>query len=224
LHNLDDEGRRRSTLTKTHDVLLIEGSPYRILLEENGEPAPASDRQKHEADVERVCRLRRQETPAQREERISEFRKRLARYHKAVQEIPDAFNFRLLGEELIRGRPAYYIDVTPRPGYRPVDRYSRLFTQVTGKLWIDKQDLFWARVDSELRETVTFGWILVRIHAFSRVSMTQVRVDNGVWLPERLWYRVSLRVGLLRSYHLEEETLYGPYVEAGSDPRLARFR
>jgi hypothetical protein len=222
--NLDSEGKTRSVLTKTHSVLLLDGSPYRILLEENGEPAPLKDPEAQQKELQRVLALRRQESAAQRERRLAEFKSRRERYDKAIREIPDAFQFRLLREELHRGRPTYLIEATPRPGYRPIDRYSRLFTQVSGRLWIDKEEGFWTRLDAELLDTVTFGWILVRIHAFSRVLMTQTRHAPGVWLPEQMWYRVSLRVGLLRYYHLEEDTLYSDYVPAQEDPRLARLR
>lgn len=221
---LDSEGRTRSELTKTHSVVLLEGSPYRILLEENGEPAPLRDPEAQQKELHRVLALRRQESASQRERRLAEFKARRERYAKAIQEIPDAFQFCLLREELHRGRPTYLIEAAPRPGYRPVDRYSRLFTRVSGRLWIDKEEGFWTRLDAELTDTVTFGWILVRIHAFSRVWMTQTRLAAGIWLPEQMWYRVSLRVGLLKSYHLEEDTLYSGYVPAQEDPRLARLR
>lgn len=224
LRNLDGEGRTRSEVRKTHDVVLIEGTPYRMLLEEDGEPAPFSDPARRQEELQRVLGLRQRETPAQRERRLAEYKARRERYHKAIQEIPDAFNFRLLREELVDGRPAYLIEASPRPGYRPIDRYSKLFTQVAGRLWIDKEEHFWSRLDAELLDTVTFGWILVRIHAHSRVDMSQTRLQPGVWLPQRMWYRVALRVGLFRFYHVEEETLYSSYVPAAADSRLARLR
>lgn len=224
VRNLDGEGRTRSELVKTHDVLLIEGTPYRLLLEEDGRPGPFADPERHQEELQRVLGLRQRETPAQRERRLAEYKARRERYYRAIQEIPDAFNFRLLREELVNGRPAYLIEASPRPGYRPIDRHSRLFTEVAGRLWIDKEESFWSRLDAELLDTVTFGWILVRIHAHSRVAMSQTRLQPGVWLPERTWYRVALRVGLLRFYHLEEEAVYFNYLPAATDPRLARLR
>jgi hypothetical protein len=224
VRNLDGEGRTRSEVSKTHDVLLIDGSPYRLLLEEDGQPALFSDPALRQEEIRRVLEVRRRETEAQRARRLAEYKARRERYQRAIQEIPDAFEFRLAGEEAVGGRAAYVIEASPRPGYRPADRYSRLFPQVRGRLWIDKEEGFWSRLEAELLDTVTFGWILVRIHAHSRVAMSQTRLRPGIWLPERMWYRVALRVGLLRFYHLEEETIYSDYVAAAADARLARLR
>ena len=82
------------------------------------------------------------------------------------------------------------------------------------RLWIDKADFRWAKIEAELLETMSFGWILLRIHAGSRVVMTQLRQADGAWLPERTWYRVSFRVGLVKLTREESETVYGGYVLA----------
>jgi hypothetical protein len=147
-----------------------------------------------------------------REMRMAEFLRRRERFQRSVQEIPDAFDFRLVGEETIRSRPVYVIEAVPHPGYQPVDRYSKLFTQVKARLWIDKADFRWAKIEAELLDTMSFGWILLRIHSGSRVVITQMRQADGAWLPERTWYRVSLRVGLIKLSREESETIYGRYV------------
>lgn len=155
-----------------------------------------------------------------REMRMSEFLRRRERFQRSVQEIPDAFDFRLVGEEMVRSRPVYVIEAVPHPGYQPVDRYSKLFTQVKAKLWIDKADFRWARIEAELLDTMSFGWILLRIHAGSRVALTQVRGADGAWLPERTWYRVSFRVGLVKLSREQSETIYSRHdlAEAQQDP------
>ena len=64
---------------------------------------------------------------------------------------------------------------------------------------------------AELLDTVTFGWILVRIHKGSRVVLTQESVNQEAWLPRTLWYRVSIRIGLVSLRNVEVETTYGDY-------------
>ena len=153
-----------------------------------------------------------------RDMQMPEFLRRRERYRKAIQEIPDAFLFRLVGEEEINSRPTYVIEATPRPGYDPVDRNSKLFTQVKGKMWIDKSDYRWAKIEAELLDTVTFGWILVRIHKGSRVVLTQESVNREAWLPRTLWYHVSLRIGLVSLRNVEVDTTYGDYRPADRQP------
>ncbi len=158
-----------------------------------------------------------------REMQMADFLRRRARFQRSVQEIPDAFDFRLVGEEMVRSRPVYVIEAVPHPGYRPVDRYSKLFTQVKARLWIDRADFRWARIEAELLDTMSFGWILLRIHPGARVVITQVRQADGAWLPERTWYRVSVRVGLVKISRVDSETVYSHYVlaEAQEGPRPA---
>jgi hypothetical protein len=146
-----------------------------------------------------------------REMRMADFLRRRERFQRSVQEIPDAFDFRLVGEEMVGSRPVYVIEALPHPGYQPVDRYSKLFTQVKARLWIDKTDYRWARIEAELLDTMSFGWILLRIHSGSRVVLTQMREADGVWLPERTWYRVSVRVGLVKSSQVAAEVVYSRY-------------
>lgn len=156
-----------------------------------------------------------------REMGMPEFLRRRERFQRSVQEIPDAFDFRFLGDEMVRSRPVYVIEALPHPGYQPVDRNSKLFTQVRARLWIDKADFRWARIEAELLDTISFGWFLLRIHPGSRVVLTQAREAGGAWLPERTWYRVSFRVGLIKSSREESETLYSHFVLEDGNPHPA---
>ena len=140
-----------------------------------------------------------------------EYEKRRNRYRMALGEIPDAFNFQLVGEETVNSQPAYVIRATPRPGYRPKDRYSKLYTALEGTLWIDKSDYRWVLADAELTDSVWFGWILVKIGKGARVKLERVRIDDEVWLPHTLWYTVSLRIGLVKAINVEEESTYTDY-------------
>ena len=214
----------RSVSSKTHEILLIEGTPFRLLLEENGKGITPSEQRRHEVEIRQTAEARRGETPAERSARQSAFEKQRTKFRRAIREIPEAFILRLAGEEIVNSRPAWVIEATPRPGYQPVDRYSKLLTQVKGKLWVDQSDYHWTRVDAELLDTVTFGWILVRIHGGSRVSLTQVRVNDEVWVPQRMSYRVSLRLGLVKLSDTAMEATYSDYRKASSDPRLAPAR
>jgi hypothetical protein len=142
---------------------------------------------------------------------MTDFVRRRERFRKPLREIPDAFQFSLAGEDVVYARPCFVVEAAPKPGYEPVDRYSKLYTQVRGRLWIDKQTGRWTKLEAELLDTVTFGWILVRIHEGARVRMTQRLVDGHAWLPAELWYRVSLRIGLVSLRYQDSDTIYDGY-------------
>ena len=62
-----------------------------------------------------------------------------------MREVPKAFDFQLMGEEVVNGRSAYILQATPHPGYQAQGKYGKMFAKVEGKLWIDKQDLGWIK-------------------------------------------------------------------------------
>jgi len=146
-----------------------------------------------------------------REIRFPDYMRRRERYRKALEEIPEAFIFSLAGEQTVNRRICYVIEAHPKPGYRPRERYARLLTQVEGRLWIDKQTLRWVRLEAELLETFTFGWILLRIHKGGRVRLEQEPAGEEVWLPKELWYKVSARIGLVSLLRQEVLSRYGGY-------------
>lgn len=208
---LDGDGAVKSTSAKTHEVLMLDGSPHRVLVARDDKALPPEERREQRENLRKAIEARENETEAERAKRLEEYEKRRNKYRKAIREIPDAFLFWLVGEEEINSRPAWVIEARPHPGYRPIDRYSKLFTQLRGKLWIDKADYHWVRAEAELIDPVWFGWILVRIGKGSRVKIEQTRVNDEVWLPHRLWFVVSMRIGLIKGYHFEQETTYKNY-------------
>jgi hypothetical protein len=211
------DGGVKSTSSKIHEILMLEGSPHRLLLAHDDEPLPPQEQRAQQESLKKAIEARRKESEHERAKRLREYKKRRDKYRKAIREIPDAFNLRLVGEETIDSRPAYVIEATPRRGYQPIDRYSRLFTQLKGKLWIDKADYHWVRAEAELLDTVSFAWILVRIGKGARVKIEQTRVNDEVWLPRRLWFVVSLRIGLIKVSHIEQETRYKSHRRSHAD-------
>jgi len=208
---LRDDGSVRSSESKTHEIMMIEGSPYRRLVARDGTPIPREERRQQEESLQKALEARRNESAQDRAKRIEQYEKRRDRYKKAVAEIPEAFLFTLVGEEVVGSRSAYVVAAKPRPGYDPIDRYSKLYTGLEGTLWIDKTDSRWVRLEAELVDTVTFGWILVRIGKGARVRMERTRFSEKILLPSRLWYTVSLRIGLIKTYHGEEKATYTNY-------------
>src|SRR5690348_3484922 len=109
-----DENRRRDMdgQVKSEDVdvsrtILVNGVPFEQLVERNGQPPSAEDERKQN---EKLGQLKR-ETPQQRVERL---RKQEEENALLVREVPRAFDFQLIGEEAVKGRPAYVLQATPR--------------------------------------------------------------------------------------------------------------
>jgi hypothetical protein len=74
-----------------------------------------------------------------------------------VREVADAFNFRLTGIESPDGRATYVIDADPPPGYRPHLKEVRFLPKFRFRVWIDKGELEWRKLDIQCIGTVSFG-------------------------------------------------------------------
>jgi hypothetical protein len=215
--DLAANGAVRRTVEKVHDVLMIEGSPQRVLLEENGDEVTGEAMAGQQDFLRRVVEIRKAESPSARQQRIAAFEKKRATFRDAVEEIPNAFSFRLLGEERRAGRACYLIEATPRPGYQPQNRFGKLFAHMQGKIWIDRETGYWVRVEGELRETVNLGWIFVQMQQGTRAVAEQRVFPGAGWLMSELWYRTALRVGLFAHYRTEEKATYWGYERMTAD-------
>lgn len=211
IRDLDGDGNVKSEEIKTHEYTMIEGSPYRRLLLQNDKPVSPEEAKGQAEALDKTREARRQEPAEVRRKRIREYEERRDRNLPAVREVPDAFNFHLAGTETIDGRPAWVIEGTPRDGYHPKDRRAKLFTGLKGKVWIDQADYQVVKAEGELIEPVYFALFLVRIGKGAWVKVEQTRVAEGLWLPKRIDYQVSARIGFIKSMNEARFASYSAY-------------
>ncbi len=210
-HDLDGAWKPRRSKDKVHDVLWIEGTPQRILLEEDGTPQSATMIRASQNFLSRVVEIRKAESARERRERVDAFDRKQNEYQEAVQEIPRAFEFTLAGEESVKGRLCFKLRANPRRDYRPSSRYGKIFAHTEGIVWIDKVSGEWRRAEGELRETVNLGWIFVQIQKGTKAVAEQQEFRNHGWLMSSLWYRTVARVGLFVNYRREHRGDYWGY-------------
>ncbi len=124
---LDPEGRVKSVEVDVSKTILVNGIPFEQLVEHNGEPPPATEERKQKEKLERL----RRETPEERAERLLNEKEETT---SLVREVPRAFDFQLVGEEIVDGRQAYVLQATPHPGYQPQGKYGKMFSKLEGVL------------------------------------------------------------------------------------------
>ena len=206
-----DETRRRDSAgrVKSEDVdvsrtIQVDGVPFEELLERNGRPPSAEETRKQKEELDKLKR----ETPERRAERL---RKQEEDNTLIVREVPKAFDFQLVGEEVVNGRPAYVLQATPHPGYQAQGKYGKMFSKVEGKLWVDKQDHGWIKVDGQVIQPISIGLFLARVLRGSHITMQQMRVDNGIWMPERVEVRAAAKIFSVKSLEIDQVLTYSEY-------------
>ena len=200
---LDSLGRIKSENVDVTRMILVNGVRFGQLIERNGQLPSAEELKRRDEDLEKL----KHETP---EERTARLRKDQEN-RSFLDEVLQAFNFQLVGEEVTEGRPAYVFQATPLSGYHPHGKYGKMLSKVEGKLWVDKQDFGWIKVDGQVTQSFSMGLFVARVQRGSHIILEQKSVGDGVWVPKRLEVRASARILFLKSLDIERILSYSDY-------------
>ena len=201
---LDSHGLVKSEDVEVSTIIFVDGVPFEQLVEHNGLPPSAEEQRKQKDKLNKLKR----ETP---EERIARLRQEEEDNASLIREVPQAFKFELIGEEVVNGKPAYVLQATPRPGYRPRGKYGGMFSKVKGKLWVDKKDFGWVKADGQVLQPFSIGLFLARVLPGSRITMEQVRVGDGIWMPKYIEIRAAAKIFFIKSLIIDKVMTYSDY-------------
>jgi hypothetical protein len=201
--HLDSRGRVTSQDVSVSEAVAVDGSTVEQTVSHNGGPPTASENRKNQE----ILRKRKNETPRERADRLEKEKESRA----FIDEVPMAFRFRLLGEEAVGGRPAYVLEATPNPGFHARSKYGRMFSRVRGKLWVDKEDFGWAKVEATITEPFSMGLFMARVEPGSHIVFRQTRVAEGIWLPVRIEIKAEAKILFVKNYVRDEVITYAGY-------------
>jgi hypothetical protein len=207
---LDARGQIKSENIDVTRMILVNGIRFEQLMEHNGQLPTAEEQKKSDKDLEKL----KHETPDEESARLRKDQENRSYLHDLLE----AFDFQLIGEDNMGGRPAYVLQARPHPGYHAHGRYGKLFSRVQGKLWVDKQDFGWVKVDGEVTESFSMGLFVARVQRGSHIILDQTCVGDAVWVPKRLELRASATILFLKSLDLDRILTYSDYRPAADGP------
>ena len=219
-NNLDGKGRTKSTETKTYDVLNIYGEQVQRLIEKNDKPVSEKEAAKEEEKIQKVIDKRKNESEKDRQKRAERDAKDREEGRQFEREIVDAYNFTLLGTELVGGREAWMISAEPRAGFVPHMKYANYLPKFHGKIWIDKADMQMSKMDVEALDNVSWGLFLARFHKGSHFMIEQTRINDEVWLPREVDFKVDVRLALLKSFNVDAQQTFRDYKKFRADAKI----
>ena len=202
--HLDLAGHVKSEDVDVSRAILINGVQFDQILERNGRPLPPAEERKQKEELARLMR----QTPEQRAEKV---RLEEEENTSLVGEVPKAFDFELAGEDVVNGRPAWVLQAMPHPGYQAQGRYGKMFSKVAGKLWVDKEDFGWIKVDGNVTQSFSMGLFFARVLRGSHITMEQTRVAEGIWMPEHIEVRAAARLLFVKSLMIDRVLTYSEY-------------
>ena len=209
--SLDSNGAVKSEKAQSWETLILYGEPHRRMLERDGKPLGSEEQNKEQAKLDKIAAKLGRETPEQRQRRLTEYEKRRGKNREFLHEITDLYDFRLESDQQIDGHDAWVIAAMPKPGYEPKHRDAKPLLKIRGKLWIDKAEYQWVRLEAETTDTISFGLFIARLNPGAKLVFEQTRVNNEVWLPKREYVRGSGRLGLVKKIAMEQELTWSNY-------------
>jgi len=219
--SLDGNGAVKSSKSETHEIMVLYGEPFERTVAKDDQPLSQKQQKKQDEEFDKETRKRANETPEERQKRIQKYQKERDDERAFVREILGAYDFTLAGTEVLNGRPTWVIDGTPHPGFEGKRRESKVLPKIKPRFWIDQQDYSWAKLRAEFTDTVSFGWVVARLHKGSQFEMQQVLVNSEVWMPQRADIKLDARVALLKGVNENIHLTYKDYRKFRTDTKIS---
>jgi len=200
--------------TRTSEVTMIMGSSYYRLVAVDGKPLTPGEKAKEQQKLEKITAQRCGESKQEREERIAKYERERRRDHLLMDEMTKAFDFELVGEQRSGPFDVYVLKATPRPGYQPSNKETKVLTGMQGELWIDKQTFHWVKVEAEVIHPVSILGFLARVEPGTRFELENAPVDSRIWLPEHFAMKSRARILHLYTSKNQEDETYFDYHQA----------
>jgi hypothetical protein len=220
--HLDGRGNVKSEEKQAWETVVISGEPCRRMLERDGKPLAADEQRKQQEKLDRTVAKLERESPQERERRLAKEEKERIEDRRFLREIPDLYSFQLVGAAKIDGRDVWVIDATPKPGYQPRQSDARPLLKIKGRIWIDRAEYQWVRLEAETTGTISYGVFLARLNPGAKLVFEQQRVNDQVWLPKREFTRGSGRVGLVKKIQMEEELTWNNYRRFEAESKIVK--
>lgn len=204
--------------TKTFQVTMIDGSPYRRLLAVNGKPLSQAGAAEERKKEEKESALRRGQTPAERSRRIADYEKDRQSDHLMMAQLSKAFDFRMAGSGNLKKRKVWILRAIPKPGYQPPNLASKVLPGMRGEMWIDQQTYEWLKVTAEVIRPVSIDGFLARVEPGTRFAIEKIPVGGGVWqISHFSMYSQAKVLSLVNRTSAEEDWYYDfkPVGDAG---------
>ena len=215
---LDGRGRVKQESVKVYENYpgLPGDDRWERLISENGRPRDASDLEKEMRDRQKKAEAlirEAKERPAQQQARQQrEYAEQRREFDAVLDDIFLVFDIRMERRELLNGHETIVLSLTPRPKAQPRTREGSQMRTFTVRAWVSESDRELVRVDAEAIKTLSMGFgLLARLHEGAKLSFLRTKVNDEVWLPSRVSYSGSARVGLVVTIRRSGSSEYSGY-------------
>jgi hypothetical protein len=216
----DNRGKLTKTQVETYDILILGQRAYARLIARDDKPLPSKEAGKEQQKMDREIAKRDRESADDK----ANLEKQRQQERKFLKEVPEAFNFTLIGDDTVSGQPAWVIAAEPKRGYKPKDMRAKIITKMRGRIWIDKSEYQWVKVDAQAIDKMNFGLHTVQIEPGAHLQFEQARINDEIWLPAAAKIYADARVLFLKRLRSELDITFRDYRKFQADSRLVADR
>jgi hypothetical protein len=133
-------------------------------------------------------------------------------------------DFRLVGEELLDGRPTFVVEFRPKPGLVSKTIRDRVLNAFAGRCWIDVAEIQVRKIDGRLTAPVKLlGGALLDLKGI-RLLYESREVLPGTWAPCREEIGITATAGMFLRFRRELRFEFSGYRPARPDAPLRAAR
>jgi hypothetical protein len=200
----DRRGKRKGKLTGTHEIMFLEGEPYRRAITVNGHPLSPQQEKMEQMLFEAEAKVRQAGHGSQHVREA---------FSAPIEQLPEQFRLRLRGQQQMDGREVQVIEALPRDEngadeHWLADAGREYARRIKMKLWIDIAESQIVRVDSEVvgdRVVLNQQWpgfdsflqspgvtkLRIEFPRGSVASMEWTKVNHETWLPKLAYHKTA---------------------------------
>jgi hypothetical protein len=202
----DTDVKGGATTSKTYRVWMVDGSPYSRLIAVGDEPLSPAQQAREGEKLRKEIAKRASESSRERAKRLAQYQEDRGRMFALLHEMAEAFDFKLVGEQTLDDHDVYVLEASPRPGYQPESRETKILTGMRGKLWIDKDDYQWVKVEAEVIKPVWMGWFIAKVLPGTNFLLEQAPIMQRLWLPKHFSFEAKARILWFQKDYSHSET------------------
>ena len=190
----EQEREGGKTTSKTYEVTNLYGREFRRLVARDDKPLPAAGAAKEQHRYDKAVAARAAESDEKLARQAAQAETEREKNRAFAREIPDAYDFHLLGEEMVDGHDSWIVSATPRPGFLPKDSRAKALPKLRGKIWIGKNDYEWVKVEGEVISPFKWGLFLFSLNPGTTLRFLQTKVNDEIWMPKMMIIRLDARL------------------------------
>ena len=186
---------------------------YRRLVAKDGQPLPPEMEKKEEEKFQKYLNKQLKRSAEERERNTEEkLTSRVNRFQTRLRDALEVYEFTELPVERIHGTRIRCFEFSPRSGYKPHSKGTKVLNRLEGTVWIDPKQTQIVKIHIIFREDIKlFFGLFGKVSKGSEAIVEQLQAEDGLWLLENITASLDARFYFFKKYRRRITYSYSNY-------------